>query len=392
MAYDQLQLYNEALIILGQRALSSLSEDREARHVLDDIYAAEPSEFCLELVRPAFARDTAALTSATPPAVPTYAFKHSVPADYVAFVEIYSDAGLNQPVSRYVREGDEIHTDHANIWLRYITSGYAITVWDISFAKVVAAYLAVEGAPRIAKKQLDHARDVFTTRVETAAAIAKETEIEQLRPANDSSSLSLDYLLRYNDALLILGLDDLITVNDDSNRRYKLSQALSSGIVEAELEDLSWQFGITSHQGFHNPSYTAVWGFSRSFDKPDDLHRLDGIFSDEFFQVPLDDYADEDGKWYCNLDIIYIKYVSTNFLVTPSAWPAYFQRLISARMALDAGPALKTEGADVDNAKEQYTSRRDSAMSNDAMASPPRKISNGDWTSVRYRGRRGSRR
>ncbi len=38
MAVDQLSLYNRALLIMGQRFLSDLSEEREPRRLLDQVW------------------------------------------------------------------------------------------------------------------------------------------------------------------------------------------------------------------------------------------------------------------------------------------------------------------------------------------------------------------
>ena len=37
MANDQLSLYNNALTVLGERKIASLTENREPRRVLDDV-------------------------------------------------------------------------------------------------------------------------------------------------------------------------------------------------------------------------------------------------------------------------------------------------------------------------------------------------------------------
>ena len=190
----------------------------------------------------------------------------------------------------------------------------------------------------------------------------------------------------FNDALLILGLDDIITIDDDSNRRYKLSQALSSGIVGDLMEDLSWQFGMKTIKMAFNPSYESEWGFTRIFDKPDDLHRIDGIYSDEYQNSPIKNYMDEDGKLFCDYDEIFFVYITKTFLTSPAEWPTFFRRLVAARMAKDAGPSLRNEGANFDNAKLVYEERKSSAFSNDAMSSPPRRIQTGNWIRSRHRG------
>ena len=116
MAMDQLGLYNEALTIIGQRELATLTEDRAPRHRLDSVYGREAVEYCLELVKPNFASKVATLS--TPSSISTFDYSHAKPADYVTLMEVesggtkvgavYSDAKLDQLVHRHIVEGDNI--------------------------------------------------------------------------------------------------------------------------------------------------------------------------------------------------------------------------------------------------------------------------------------------
>lgn len=389
MAYTKLKLYNEALLLVGERSLSGLTEEVESRFKLDEAYDADAIEYCLEQVQPAFARRTVLLDS--PTSGTSYTNLHAFPSDYVSFLELHRDIGLDQPIDRYVVNGNSIETDQSEVYLRYIsdTDKEDFDQWDVTFGKVVSAYLALEISPRLTKDQRKALQEKFDDRVARAKEVASRSE--GLRPSSDNTTISADFLPIYNDALLIMGLEDIISVNDESNRRFKLSQALSAGIVEDEMEDLGWQFSQTSTKLFYNPSIEPEWGYRRVFDKPEDLHRLDGIYTDEMLSNPLRFYIDEDGKWFCNFDEIYIVYVSTDFLETPSAWPRYFKRLIAARMAKDAAPSLVSEGANIKNANEAYEEREDKAKSNDAMASPPKVLREGDWIRNRHRGNRQGR-
>ena len=54
MAVDKLALYSNALTLLGQRSLSSLTEDRDVRYLLDGAYdldAMTRDDMNLELLR-----------------------------------------------------------------------------------------------------------------------------------------------------------------------------------------------------------------------------------------------------------------------------------------------------------------------------------------------------
>jgi hypothetical protein len=140
----------------------------------------------------------------------------------------------------------------------------------------------------------------------------------------------------------------------------------------------------------YDPSLEPVWGYNRVFAKPTDLHRLDGMYTDESFQSPLKLYHEEGGYYYCDYDEFYIGYLSTDYLTNPSDWPAFFRALVAARMANDAAPSLKSEGANLDNAIRVFEKRESEARSIDAMQSPPRTNYPGRWRRGRSANRRNS--
>jgi hypothetical protein len=300
-------------------------------------------------------------------------------------VGAFSDAKLDQRITRYVIEGRELLADYSTIYLRYTSDGYTLAEWDASFARVMEVYLALETATRLSNDEYDKLKAKFDERVSVARDL-EASKAPQLRPSSASSTLTNAWRAVYNDALQILGLEEINTNTDDSNRRVKLGVALSSGLVGDLLEDTGWQFGIESTRIQFDPSAEPEWGYQRAHAKPLGIHRLDGIWTDEHMSVPLKPYADESGYWFCDYDEIYVSYVSRDYLVNPDNWPRYFTRLVAGRMAKDAGPSLASEGAMVDHAMVIYNERKSSAMSNDAMASPPRVLSEGNWLKSRQRG------
>jgi len=297
----------------------------------------------------------------------------------------FSDIGLNQEISRFVIEGRTLKCDFATVYLRFITDGYDLGAWDSSFTRVVSAYLAREISTRIAPKEYSKANAIFEQRVESATAIAARNA-PQNRPADTGATINANFLSIFNDALLILGLDTIITVDDDSDRRFKLSQALSAGIVADLLEDTGWLFAYTTTKISYDTAIEPSYGYARAFNKPTDFLRLDGIYQDEYLKNPLRLYHEEGDNWYSEYDTIYINYASSNHVTDTSGWNSYFKRLVAARMALDAGPSLRAEGADVDNAKEQYADRKAEAKANNAVAKPPKIFAQGSWVGGRTRG------
>lgn len=383
MAYSQLKLYNEALLLAGQRSLSSISEDREPRYKLDEVYADDSVEYCIELAQPACSRKTARLNS--PTSGLTFSHSHTLPSGYVSLIEVFSDSSLNQPVTRQIVEGDQLLCDFDDIYIRYVASDISITDWDASFSKFVAAYFAQKISKRLSDEEYRDLRAIYKDSLESAIEIGNRTEVMS-RPSADGGTISSDWLPIFNDALLILGLEQIADVNDDSNRRYKLSNALSADIVKSLLEDLSWQFGTQTDKLEYSTTVEPEWGYRRAFEKPSKMVRLDGIYSDEYQSYPIKQYHDEGNYFFCDIDEIWVTYISSDFLTNPSQWKSHFKRLVASRMAKDAGPSLRKEGADHANAKEEFSERMRVSKSNDAMASPPKILRRGSWTSSRLTG------
>lgn len=391
---DKLAIYNNALLLLGQRSLASLTEDRKPRHLLDAAYDLGAPEYCLEIVQPDFASKTAKLNSPVISAVHDLDSVHTLPTDYLTLVKnphddtdtgVFSDAKLDQPVSRYIIEGNTIACEHATLYLRYVANTLTLTDWTPSFVRVLAAYLAREISINIAPDEYSKLNDLFIDRVEAARGLEADRE----PPRTNATTVTLTNAWRkiYNDALLVLGLDGITTNNDDSNRRTKLDRTLDSDLVADILEDTGWTFALTSAKSTYNSSLEPEWGYQRVHEQPTDLHRISGLFLDEYMNSPLKDYKDEGDYFFCGYDDIFIQYVSTDWLTTPDNWPAAFKRLIAARMAKDAVNSLQKEGAaNPADVNEEYKRRRSEAMSIDAVSAPPRRLANGNWNSARFRG------
>lgn len=382
MAVTQLQLYNDALRILGERKLASLSEARESRYRLDDVYDFGAVDYCLEVTKPRFASLVDKLTTSVTSTEYGFANTFTLPADYIAMVGLFSDAGLDEPITRFIEQGDTLATDHATVYLRYTssTSGADFDLWTPSFGKVVSAYLAKEIAPRLRRDMVEAAAAGFTAeRNAFLTTDASEESRPRSKPA--TATLSQEWLSIYNDALFLLGLEQLISVNDDSNRRAVLDAALSQSTVEYHLEDTAWHFAITSAKIDYNPSVEPTWGYRRAFDKPANLLRIDGVFYDEYFRNPLKSYVDEGDYLFADVDTLFFKYVPNTALSQPNAWPAYFRKVIAAELAVAASGPLQV---DPTRATLTLQDRVASAKSNDAMQSPPRLISEGNWVRSRY--------
>jgi hypothetical protein len=391
MALDKLKVYNNALILVGERTLTSLTENREPRRLLDSSFDFDAINYCLEIVKPVFSRKTIKLTNSVPSVNHDLDNVFTLPSDWIATVDVYSDSRLDQPITRYINEDRTIACEYDTVFVRYTSSDNAevYTKWSPAFALVVSTYLAREISTRLVPAEYETLNEKFSERIEAALNIESTKEPRQRSKAS-TSTLSLKLLNIYNDALQLMGLEKITDNNDDSHRRSVLDTSIDADLVEATLEDIGWHWALKSILSNFDPALEPEWGWDRGHKLPDDLHRLEGVFHDEFFQRPLKTYLDEDGILFTDFDVIYIQYVSSSFLIGPDNWSPSFRRLIAARMAKDAYMVLAPESAN--RVEAEFEKRESAAKSIDAMQSPPRLIAEGSWVRARNTGRSQRRR
>jgi len=148
MAATQLGLYNEALRLLGERRLASLTENREPRRVLDDIWADGAIDYCLEQGLWNFAMRAIEIDPSA--SVPNFGYANAFdkPNDHIRTAGVAEDEFFNTPLTRVMEEVGFWFADIEPLYIRYISNAAAygndLTRWPSTFTRYVAAYLASE--------------------------------------------------------------------------------------------------------------------------------------------------------------------------------------------------------------------------------------------------------
>ena len=150
---NQLSLYNGALLLLKERKLASLTENRESRRVLDDVWPGAVN-YCLEQGLWNFAARTSKITyNAGYDAAFGYQNQFEKPDDMIRLVSLCSDEYQNVPLNRYVDEASCWYADVTEIYVTYTSNdaayGFDYTRWPETFVTFVQAYLASQVGPRI---------------------------------------------------------------------------------------------------------------------------------------------------------------------------------------------------------------------------------------------------
>lgn len=389
-------VYNAALGLLGAADIRDIADNSPARVALDNAYTAGAADYMLSLVRPKFASKVVALTVSAPSAEHGYDNVFDLPADFVTYLNAYLDENLDEPIHRYFIEAGTISTQVSALYLRYISSGVATTEWTTEYKRALSAYLAKEAAPSVLSRENWEARRSELSRIdkEFETRVTLATTVEGYKePASRSQPagtvLTAAWLKVYNRALGMLLLPHIVSVDDDSQARSALDNALNTGAVEKVLTDMNWDFAYRTQKLTYNPSYTPTWGFQYAFDIPSDFERIDQISGSEYFTSPLPYYR-EGNVIFTDVQEFYLRYTSSLYLYDPNQWPEYFDGVVAGEMAIRCG-ALK--GADLMWARDEYTRLKSKAYAIDVQTNPPQKITQGSWTRARgsyrsrYRGR-----
>lgn len=144
---DKLSLYNDALQLVGERKLSGLTENREPRHLLDQVYDNGGIEFCLEQGQWHFAMRTIRIDY-DPAVDPEFGYQYAFdkPTDWVLTSAFCADEWFRVPITQYTDENDYWFAEETIVYVKYVSNDAAyggdLSLWPMSFKEYVAAYFA----------------------------------------------------------------------------------------------------------------------------------------------------------------------------------------------------------------------------------------------------------
>lgn len=143
----KLDVFNDALLLCGERFLASLTEAVETRRLLDQVWNSGGVKKCLEEGQWFFAMRTVRLdyeTSIEPDFGYTRAF--TKPDDWCLTSAVCVDEFFRTPATRYVDEAGYWYADVDQLFIRYVSDdelyGMNLLKWPEGFREFVAAHLA----------------------------------------------------------------------------------------------------------------------------------------------------------------------------------------------------------------------------------------------------------
>jgi hypothetical protein len=189
----------------------------------------------------------------------------------------------------------------------------------------------------------------------------------------------------YNGALRLLGERKLASLTEAREPRRILDSIWDGGAVNFCLEQGQWNFAIRTYELDYNSAIAPTFGYIRGFTVPSDSIRTVGVCSDPYFRVPLLQYTEEAGIIYCDLDKIYLRFVSndTSYGNDYSLWPETFKRYVESYMALEACESITGSAGKYDKLFSITRKRLTDAKAKDAMKDPTAFPPMGTWAKSR---------
>src|SRR5919112_2711772 len=151
---DKLYLYNDALRRCKQRKLASLTENVEARRVLDDVY----DEVLLWVLGEGFwkfARPTVEIDAEASGVDPAFGLEHAfvIPDDYVRLVGISASETMDPELRGFQQEGGYWFAAVDPLYVTYVSNdadyGLALDRFPPFYTDLICAELAFRASPRI---------------------------------------------------------------------------------------------------------------------------------------------------------------------------------------------------------------------------------------------------
>lgn len=160
---SKLTVFNGCLREIGERKLSSLTENREPRRVLDSVWDNDFIRQCLSEGLWNFAMRTVELTY-SPSVSPDFGYSRAFdkPEDWVRTASLSADERFATPLLQYNDEAGYWFADLDTIYVRYVSDddeyGSDLSLWSPKFTLFVETELAARAAKRITGSDSDAAR------------------------------------------------------------------------------------------------------------------------------------------------------------------------------------------------------------------------------------------
>lgn len=194
-----------------------------------------------------------------------------------------------------------------------------------------------------------------------------------------------DQLSIYNAALRHIGERELASLTENREPRRVLDGVWDDDFVDTCLEQGYWNFATRAIKITYSPSVEPPFGYRYAFDVPNDHVRTAAVCSDEYFNSPVLGYTTEGEYWFCDLQELYIKYVSNDnaYGMDYSLWPKSFTRWVELYLASLICERLTQNASKQERLMKRAKRALIDARSKDAMEEATTFMPPGSWSRSR---------
>ena len=166
MGTSRLQLYNDALLLCGERSISSLTVNEESRRLLDQVWNNGGVDGCLEQGQWQFAMRTQQIYS-NPSEDPPFGYRLAFdkPSDWISTSAVCTDEFFTQPLLQYADELELWYADIDPIYVKFVSDdvnyGGDPSLWPQSFADYVDCYFASRIVAKLTGGSPERMRFIF---------------------------------------------------------------------------------------------------------------------------------------------------------------------------------------------------------------------------------------
>jgi hypothetical protein len=199
-----------------------------------------------------------------------------------------------------------------------------------------------------------------------------------------------DKLSLYNGALRILRERPLASLSEASKARRALDADYDKCLAWC-LEQDQWRHALVVAR-LDTPSATdpAPIGWDYAYELPADFARFYAASPDGAFAVPYNGYEIRNGRLYCGLPALYLKYVSREAGTDLTLFSASYVEFVECALAARNGGAITNNSELLQEIKKLDLKKALSkAKTVDAMSNPNRRFPPGTWVASRGGGMTG---
>ena len=185
MSASKLSIYQGACLALGERKVVSLTENRETRRALDDVWTRDGVKTCLQAGFWNFAM-RGMQYDYSPSVEPTFGYRRAFdkPTDWLRTAAVCEDEFFKVPLLAYSDEAAYWFADLDTIYVRYVSGdtnyGFDYAKWPQNFQRYVELYFAWSICERILqstekKRDLERDMEVMLRKAKSTDAMDEAT-------------------------------------------------------------------------------------------------------------------------------------------------------------------------------------------------------------------------